>query len=467
MENHFFSDPVPIATSEDYNKIGNDNSIRTWKVVVYRRQGCNADEEDNDSTFVSSADTSTNNINGAIEVDVLYINENSFPPRKAAPTRQNNNKKGSSNSAGSGGKILWKLPDNYDTIPKFGHIEQNRLWELYKQQKKERRKKLSNIKKVDIDTNELLVLEETPIHTKPTVGLPNSPPPGFSALPGIVQTSRPPPGFQLSQRSKSPLIQHEHPDINNGEKVDKLVQKHFVVEIPQQGDQSSSMHPQLCDLLGNIVTHTFAESLSSNCVEDGWLPYYLNGFVDETNIREPSKRSALSTLLIGTGKVNCTNYEERYQQWKSLSQIGSIWEIHGFTAQSRIVSHTIRQNGNVDRLNGNANISPNISKGNGNNSSKKKKKGSNQLDSNNGKTVHPVDIKSDREVHNVNGEDDVLLVMTGKVFQPQTGWFGYSLSLYLSTTFPITDMPIDTKEPKKIIHNFVIVNEVLTLFAMS
>eukprot|EP00977_Amphora_coffeiformis_P013734 scaffold3666_cov160-Amphora_coffeaeformis.AAC.15 len=93
MENHTFSDPVPVK----------DASSPTWKVDVIR-------------------------LSGSVLVGTLMVNNETLPPRK--------NKK----------KIAWRLPDDPEALPKFGEHERKRLWELFKEQKKERRrmsKKLS------------------------------------------------------------------------------------------------------------------------------------------------------------------------------------------------------------------------------------------------------------------------------------------------------------------------------------
>ena len=56
-------------------------------------------------------------------VGVLHVTADCLPPRM----RKN--------------KVVWKLPETMDTLPKFGEHERKRLWELFKAQKKERRKK--------------------------------------------------------------------------------------------------------------------------------------------------------------------------------------------------------------------------------------------------------------------------------------------------------------------------------------
>ena len=90
MENHIFSDPVPFPEGPFQP---------CWKVEVYRR---GVDEP----------------------VGSLEIHAQNLPPRKA----QKKN------------KTLWKLPDTLDDTPRFGGLEKERLWELFKREKKTRRK---------------------------------------------------------------------------------------------------------------------------------------------------------------------------------------------------------------------------------------------------------------------------------------------------------------------------------------
>ena len=56
-------------------------------------------------------------------IGCLEVNQTNLPPR--------------TNKAG---KVLWKLPTDPTQVPKFGVLEQRRLWELFKEQKKLRRK---------------------------------------------------------------------------------------------------------------------------------------------------------------------------------------------------------------------------------------------------------------------------------------------------------------------------------------
>ena len=89
MENHDFSDPLPYP----------QGSIQPcWKVHVYRR--------------------------GVPEpVASLEVHAQSLPPR-----------------LGKKSKVLWKLPDRLEDTPRFGGLEKERLWQLFKREKKNRRK---------------------------------------------------------------------------------------------------------------------------------------------------------------------------------------------------------------------------------------------------------------------------------------------------------------------------------------
>jgi hypothetical protein len=91
MESHYFTEPIPVEPE------GKDAALPTWRVEVIRH---------------STTDS----------VGTLLISNDNLPPRK--------NKK----------KILWKLPDNTSSNPTFGEHEKKRLWELFKQQKKDRKK---------------------------------------------------------------------------------------------------------------------------------------------------------------------------------------------------------------------------------------------------------------------------------------------------------------------------------------
>jgi hypothetical protein len=88
MNSHTISTPVPVP----------DYSVQPcWSVNILRH----------DEIVVAS----------------LVLHKTNLPPRCARNKR-----------------IVWKLPSSYHQEPTFGRHEQERIWELYKQQKKERRK---------------------------------------------------------------------------------------------------------------------------------------------------------------------------------------------------------------------------------------------------------------------------------------------------------------------------------------
>jgi len=97
MDAHTFSDPILIAPCE-------------WTVDVIRlKDNC--------------------------VVGTLELNSKTLPPRR--------NRK----------KILWQLPSDDSVSPKFGKHEKERLWGIFKNQRKERKKKAKNDKKEGNDND--------------------------------------------------------------------------------------------------------------------------------------------------------------------------------------------------------------------------------------------------------------------------------------------------------------------------
>ncbi|GKY99149.1 hypothetical protein MPSEU_000870400 [Mayamaea pseudoterrestris] len=96
MENHTFSEPEPVENS----------SPPEWLVHVLRNSNSPTDDDVKKQTLVAT----------------LLVNCETLPPRRRK------------------GRVVWKLPDDFASVPKFGSVERERLWELFKQQRKERRK---------------------------------------------------------------------------------------------------------------------------------------------------------------------------------------------------------------------------------------------------------------------------------------------------------------------------------------
>ena len=93
-DRHFLSDPRPVPGLE----------LPTWEVDVHR-EGVD------------------------IPIMTLRVDKTVLPPRK--------NKK----------KTIWKLPDNIETLPKFGTQDKKRLFELFREKKKELKKLKNKVSK--------------------------------------------------------------------------------------------------------------------------------------------------------------------------------------------------------------------------------------------------------------------------------------------------------------------------------
>jgi Uri superfamily endonuclease len=89
MDRHTFSEPRPVENA----------SIPTWHVDVFR-QGV------------------------PDPVLTLVINDSTLPARRRKK------------------KVVWKLPDTIEETPNFGSDEKKRMLELFKQQKKTRKKQI-------------------------------------------------------------------------------------------------------------------------------------------------------------------------------------------------------------------------------------------------------------------------------------------------------------------------------------
>ena len=137
MENHVFADAIPYPEHAPEQPC--------WKVFVHRK--------------------------GVSEpVGCLHVHPSNLPPRK----KKN--------------KILWKLPGSLDeNPPRFGGHEKERLWEMFKQQKKERRKskksvaihEAEDVQKVAAELEATLLngqKEDSPT----AAALSAAPPPGFA-----------------------------------------------------------------------------------------------------------------------------------------------------------------------------------------------------------------------------------------------------------------------------------------------
>lgn len=274
MENHSFSKP----------RIVKDARVNpTWSVDVIR--------------------------NG-VTVATLFVNKENFPPRK----KKN--------------KIRWKLPDDDQVLPKFGENERLRLYEMFKEQKKERRKKLKNDDENictgnsqqvfseshdDSDSNAVDGIDhETNGGTSPaTEDDTNNPNPAHAApsttnihaptTESAYQSPQPPPppGFSSSiltsqsTNSTSSNILPQAPPVH-GHQRRFFPQPHF--------------NP-------SYVVDVFLICMNQGRSSE-WIPFYAP--------------HGCNTLLVGSAQGQA---QDRALQWQSLSSGGS-WQCQNFHAQN-------------------------------------------------------------------------------------------------------------------------------------
>jgi hypothetical protein len=291
MDSHSFeAEPLP------------DKETPTWRVKVVRN-------------------------GSSIEVGVLLISNETFPPRKRK------------------GKVMWKLPDSVDSSPKFGEHEKTRLWEMHKSQKKERRKKpkenengndnitdnivestspsssdnddydsslkpKSNLRQQSTSTsiypsgsasNATKADSGTPLRRSP----PPPPPPGFHTMAGLSLQDPLPQSTTVPPEPHPPLQPTPPAAASQVQQVQHPLPLRYFSAIPDQPLSS----------LGALVAATFSQLIPAGLIAD-WLAHY--------------SPTALSSLLIGTAQVSCPTFIEKLQQWTSLS--GSQWECQGWTA---------------------------------------------------------------------------------------------------------------------------------------
>jgi hypothetical protein len=178
-DRHYFSDPRPIAGLD----------LPTWDVDVYRE--------------------------GVPEpILTLRIDPSNLPPRTGGG-------KGSKKK-----KVVWKLPDGLDQVPRFGVDEKRRLLDLFKNLKKERRKK-NGEKELELEPeNELDPHNNNPYNDDNGNGNHNHnhnvnestapimkslpPPPGIPSL-YLPKKESPPPSDPLQQQQQQPQPQQPPP----------------------------------------------------------------------------------------------------------------------------------------------------------------------------------------------------------------------------------------------------------------
>ncbi|EEC49828.1 predicted protein [Phaeodactylum tricornutum CCAP 1055/1] len=290
-------------------------------------------------------------------VGVLTIDAHTLPPRR----RKN--------------KIVWQLPDSVVATssfgkalavePTFGTHEQKRLWELFKEQKKTRRKNLvkkkdsgdvtvtaeasfentansvsttttsnagteSSRTEPDADdegeeaTKSAVLRVSSDIHVDTT-----APPVRSSMVPSFVPP--PPPGFGVSGMARGEQ-QEPSPNLSISSTAS---QAHLPAPpgiparpnpIPDALPTPSYFAPPIPsapETLAASVVQTMLACLPRGDV-NGWMRFY-----------HPSVRKA---LLVGSAQAVCHGWTDAYTQWQSLapaapSSPSSAWQVHGCHTQ--------------------------------------------------------------------------------------------------------------------------------------
>lgn len=332
MENHTFQDPVAVKGAP----------TPTWTVDVIRDSG-------------------------RVLVGTLTVNNESLPPRK--------NKK----------KIAWKLPDDPSVTPKFGEHEKKRLWELFKEQKKERRrqsKKLTSIPSMESEgdqsegfsqgeTGEVApptaTANTTPDHsvaegtepddyggTEPTApsrvgsSWPSKPaaavakmnsPTTTTAKENVSPPPLPPPGFQMDKMSLQekpadvPPPQRSSPPPPPAPPISSPPITLSNLPPPPPG---LGTNPPEQPSLPPALYFSLADDQPLAALGALVVPLFLQCVTQSTVVpwlAHSHPTLSQTTLSLGSAQATGRTYIDRLQQWQSLT-LSNSWDCTGCTSQT-------------------------------------------------------------------------------------------------------------------------------------
>ena len=317
MENHTFSDPVPVKDASS----SSSSTSPTWKVDVIR-------------------------LRGSVLVGTLLVNNETLPPRK--------NKK----------RIAWRLPDDPEALPKFGEHERKRLWELFKEQKKQRRrqsKKLST--QLSADDYEDDDEEETERDTEepatatgsandysggaPKAEKENGAPKNDSPL--LPSSSPPPPDSSSKEYSLPPPPPGFHLEkmALNDNKQEVSVVKEDVPAAAAPPPSAPPLHtssltpppglaPTLPDSpLPPTLYFTLADDKPLAALGGLVVPLFLQCVTTSTVVpwlAHSHPTLSQTTLSLGSAQATARTYLDRLQQWQSLT-LSTSWDCTGCVSQ--------------------------------------------------------------------------------------------------------------------------------------
>lgn len=314
-ERHYVSQPRPVP----------DLELPTWEVDIMRE----------------GVDT---------PIMTFNVDNNILPPRKRKK------------------RVIWKLPETLDILPKFGTEDKKRILDIFKQRKKELKRQRKSQTINQQSTNENTAPNGTVKKEKPSTQSISSPSIGAQnkeTLNGHAKTaataSPPPPGFTFSQLSIST-------EGANG----------ALPEQPSTPTQTNKIHNKIQDLEGNddetkteplpssqpikashpppppglppqpsgrltntsIPSHQFIVPENSTLAQVVTEVYYLllmRGMIQE--LSEYYAPTAQKSLTVGGAHAICTHMEQRQQQLKSLA--GMVVNIKGVLQQPTVDGATL------------------------------------------------------------------------------------------------------------------------------
>ena len=321
---------------------------------------------------------------GSVLVGTLTVNNETLPPRK--------NKK----------KIAWKLPEDPNVTPKFGEHEKKRLWELFKEQKKERRrqsKKLTSLPSMqsDGDKSEACSQEAeeagdaapptatantTPDHSvaegtegpddyggaEPTpIASDGSSTAKPAALPKVHSPAAkenvsppspppPPPGFQMSKMSLD-----EKPAENDFPRIS--LHKPPPPAAPQSASQPPHASllppaprasppppppgliptPEPVSVLPPALYFTLADDQPMASLGALVVPLFLQCVTTSSVVpwlAHSHPTLSQTTLSLGSAQATGRTFLDRLQQWQSLT-LSNSWDCTGCTSQTLPIPNTV------------------------------------------------------------------------------------------------------------------------------
>lgn len=144
-DRHYLSEPRPIEGLE----------LPTWEVDIFRE----------------GVDT---------PIMTITLDSNSLPPRKRKK------------------KVVWKLPDSFDQVPKFGTEDRKRIFDIHKQQKKELKKQRKSKENNSWDPPDADPPRDILQKLNSTASSSND-----KSIPKLPPIGSPPPGFEVARLSLS------------------------------------------------------------------------------------------------------------------------------------------------------------------------------------------------------------------------------------------------------------------------